>query len=451
VTSRYDAIVIGASVNGLAAAALLARAGAQVLLLESEFTPREAPGALYALDPALVDALDLARFGLRFKARDLPLTGIGDGAAPLKLGRNVRVTARDLAGASDADAKAWTPFHREMFALGRQLRRWWWHAHQGGRPEDMLDGKAREAFNRLAYTGADAFLAARFESDILRALLLFDAVAGGFSPSEPGSALALVWRGAQEMAGLQGAAALPACGSLTAALTRAGNGADLRMAAPVAAILVRDGEASGVALADGSEIQGRTVLSAISSLSTESLLGDPLQDAARTGEVQLVFRTRAMPPWPEPFADGRAIIADTASVYADAHEAARAGNLPRELPLECVAGQDELVVTARPVPVSPRVGWEALKPLLAAQIVKRINCRVPGFARAVSAVEFRLPRPQPRAGLAQLLAPPAARLKTRLPNLYLCGRDSEPVPSVSGRAGRMAAALAARALRGEAH
>jgi len=449
VTTHYDAIVIGASVNGLAAAALLARAGAQVLLLERELAPREAPGALYALDPALVDALDLTRFGLRFKARDLPLTGIGDGAPPLRLGRNAQATARGLAGASDA--KAWMPFHREMFALARRLRRWWWHAHQDGRPEDMLDGKAREMFNRLAYTGADAFLAARFESEILRALLLFDAVAGGFSPSEPGSALALVWRGAQEMAGLQGAAALPACGSLTAALTRAGNGADLRMTAPVANIPMRDGEARGVVLADGSEIAGRVVLSAISGLATESLLGDPLQEAARTGEVQLVLRTRAMPPLPEPFAGGRAVIADTPGLYADAYEAARAGNLPRDLPLECVAGCDELIVTARPVPVSPREGWEALKPLLAARVIKRINCRVPGFARAVTGVEFRLPGPHPRPGLAQLLAPPAARLKTRLPNLYLCGHDAEPVPSVSGRAGRMAAALAVRALNGAAH
>jgi hypothetical protein len=33
-----------------------------------------------------------------------------------------------------------------------------------------------------------------------------------------------------------------------------------------------------------------------------------------------------------------------------------------------------------------------------------------------------------------------------LPNLLLCGCDAEPVPCVSGRAGRMAALLAAKAL-----
>jgi phytoene dehydrogenase-like protein len=448
----YDAIVIGASVNGMAAAALLARAGAQVLLVERELSPTESPGALYALDPVLVTELGLTRKGLAYKTRDLPLVGLGEGAAPLVLGRNPHAAARALETLGEADAKAWPAFRREWFAQGRRLRRWWWHAHQGGRAEDTLpSARSREAFMRLAYTGADAYLAARFESEALRALLMFDAVAGGFSPSEPGSALALVWRGAQEMAGLQAAQALPACGSLIAALTRASRAADLRMAAPVTRILIKNGEATGVALEDGTEIKARMLLSAISTTATEKLLRAPHTELAQVGEAQLVLRTSGMPEFPMPFNTGRMIIADNAGVYADAYEAARAGNLPCELPLECVAAGDRLIVTARPVPAQPRGGWEALRPLLAARVVKAVNSHAPGFARAITGVEFRLPKAQPRAGLAHLLAPPAARLKSRWPNLLLCGRDAEPVPSVSGRAGRMAAALAARSLQEPMH
>lgn len=450
-TPRYDVIVIGASVNGLAAAALLAEAGAEVLLVEQEPMPPEPRGPLFALDPLLVERLKLTRRGLRFKARDLPVAGLAQGAPPLMLGRNVHSAARALTPLGEADAKAWAPFRRELFAEGRRLRRWWWHAHGGGKPEDMLGSrKARETFERLAYTGADAFLAARFDSEALRALLLFDAIGGGFSPSEPGSALTLVWRSAQEMAGLQGAVALPACGTLVAALTRAARGAHVRMAAPVAAIRARDGQASGVVLADGSQIEGRMVLSAIPAQATERLLGDAPQPAAKVGEAQLVFKLSQSPDLPMPFNFGRAIIAEAAAGFPDAHEAARDGRLPETLPLECVATDHQLIVTVRPVPVSPREGWEALKPLLAARVVRALSPHAPGFARSITGVSFRLPRSAPRPGLAQLLAPPASRLKTRLPNLLFCGCDAEPVPSISGRAGRMAAVLASQVLSGKA-
>jgi phytoene dehydrogenase-like protein len=448
--SRYDAIVIGASVNGLAAAALLADAGAQVLLVERSVMPPEPEGPLYALDPLVVDRLKLARRGLRFKARDLPLAGLAEGAAPLILGRNVHSAARALAALGEADAKAWIPFRRDLFAEGRRLRRWWWHAHGGGQPADMLGTrKARTNFERLAYSGADAFLRSRFESEALRALLLFDAVAGGFSPSEPGSTLALVWRCAQEMAGLQGAVALPACGTLVAALARAARGVHLRLASPVAAILERDGQAGGVTLADGSQIEGRMVLCAISTPATQRLLGDTPQHTARVGEAQLIFRLSQSPDLPMPFNFGRAVIADTTGGFVDAHEAARGGRLPDSLPLECVATDHQLIVTVRPVPITPREGWEALKPLLAARIVRTLAPHAPGFARHITGVTFRLPRMQPKPSLAQLLAPPAARLKTRLPNLLVCGRDAEPVPSISGRAGRMAAVLASQVLSGK--
>ena len=47
-----------------------------------------------------------------------------------------------------------------------------------------------------------------------------------------------------------------------------------------------------------------------------------------------------------------------------------------------------------------------------------------------------------RATLAHLLAPSAVRVKTRFAGLYLCGADAEPLACLSGRAARIAAALA---------
>ena len=70
---KYDALVIGASVGGLAAAAILAGAGKRVLLLEQQAAPPEPIGPVYALDPLLLSQLRLSARGLRFISRDLPL------------------------------------------------------------------------------------------------------------------------------------------------------------------------------------------------------------------------------------------------------------------------------------------------------------------------------------------------------------------------------------------
>src|SRR6185437_7230172 len=109
----------------------------------------------------------------------------------------------------------------------------------------------RGAFQRLCLTGADAYLGQRFETPALLAALLWDAGAGGFAVSEPGSALALVWRAAQEMAGRQSAVAVAYPGTLVAALRGAQAMAQFRREARVTQILTRAGGVSGVVLADG--------------------------------------------------------------------------------------------------------------------------------------------------------------------------------------------------------
>ncbi len=62
---------------------------------------------------------------------------------------------------------------------------------------------------------------------------------------------------------------------------------------------------------------------------------------------------------------------------------------------------------------------------------------MPGLADALTHVEIRL-KPQ-RTHLADLLAPPPSRLLTPVKGLLLAGEDAEPLPSISGRAGRLAA------------
>jgi len=435
---KYDALVIGASVGGLAAAAILSGAGKRVLLLERQAAPPEPIGPVHALDPELLSQLRLSARGLRFASRDLPLALPG-----IVLGRDSHAAVRALGVFSDHDAKAWTPFRRDLHALARQLRRWWWSALEQGTAEGVLERQAqRDYFARLSLTGADAFLAAHFQSDALIAAILFDASAGGFHVSEPGSALALVWRAAQEMAGLEGAAAMLVPGTLVWSLIKAAASADFRCCAQVTGIVTKAGAVAGVTLATGEAIEAPLVLSSLSGGATLALTVAP-PPSLRIGEVRLLITLRERIDFPAV----RLILAERPGIYVDAHEAAQAGRLPAEVPMEfAAAAQDKIAVTLRPVPTS--LGPED-RAHLAARAVQALSRRVPGAAALVSGVRFAASHPDVRANLAQLMAPSAVRVKTKFAGLYLCGADAEPLACLSGRAARIATTLALKSERAE--
>lgn len=125
-------VVIGGGSNGLTAAALLAKGGCRVTLLERRpalgglsageaFHPGFAsPGLLHdsaTLRPAVVRALDLEHFGLRF-APARPSLALERGGAGLMLGPDADSTALALEERSPADAKAF----REWRGLIERLR-----------------------------------------------------------------------------------------------------------------------------------------------------------------------------------------------------------------------------------------------------------------------------------------------------------------------------------------
>ena len=165
----------------------------------------------------------------------------------------------------------------------------------------------------------------RFETPSLLAALLWDAGAGGFSVSEPGSALALVWRAAQEMEGRQAATAVARPGTLVTALTRAQAMAQFRPRARVTQILTTAGGVTGVVLADGSQIEADHVISTLPRGRTLRLAGLP-ETEARIGEAQILLRLRpgfALPA----LSPARHILVSRPDAHADAHEAARAGRI----------------------------------------------------------------------------------------------------------------------------
>jgi phytoene dehydrogenase-like protein len=146
--------------------------------------------------------------------------------------------------------------------------------------------------------------------------------------------------------------------------------------------------------------------------------------------------------------EARAVLALAPEDYADAHEAARAGRLPSPLPLSLVAEDPRTLLLSVPLaPLAPPGGWTGLQAPLAAAAVRALRRHLPGLGSALTGVVVTPPRPRERAGLAQLLAPALVRAGTPVERLYLCGEEVEPVPCISGRAGRFAACFASRALQ----
>lgn len=411
----HDAIVIGGGIGGLVASAYLRQTGANVVLLEADETLGGACRralALYALDPRVVKELALTRRGLKFTQRDLPLVALRQDGRHLVLARDPHEASRAVTAHSPADAAAYKQYHSEVFALARALRPWWW------------DGTAvpERIPARFKAMSAQAYLADHFETEALKSALAFDVT----EPLAPGSALALVWRAAQEMCGLQGAVAMPDGGGTALADTLIAEvhemGVEFRTKARVNALVLDGGAVAGATLDSGETIFAPAVLS---SLSRRATLLD-LAPAASAGFAETRRLTRTAPVDHETFVT---LTLNAAPMLGGTSlpQAARFVIAEGEPVLEAIAaagspGQHTLWVRAKGRPTLDAViaQLERFAPLLRGRIVG----------------SDILTRDLPRS---RLVEPAQARIATPIEGLFLCGGDAEPVEALSGRAGRLAA------------
>jgi len=496
------AVVIGAGIGGLVAAAYLARGGAKVTVLEARnavggsaetamlgesFRVPMAAHAFHALDKRMMRELKLHRHGLKFAERDMPLVALRPGGNHLVLARDVFAARGAIKTQAPADADAYVKYRRELFGFARALRPLWFGetaAEADGADPIRSAARASELsatderrLQTFARTSAIAHLDRWFENDALKGALSFDACLEGASPQEAGTALMLAWRAAQEMGGLQGATAQfrGGPGAFAEALAKAAQeaGAEIRTGARVAAIVAENKQPAGVTLASGEVVRGAIVLSSLGRAQTLDLLPPEavgLGAAARaphstvgSGKVMLGLNgplpVAGLPSGAE---RGRLIVAERPESAAEAKGAALAGTIPAELVLEVTIpsnadnsaapiGQHVASVLVPFLPVEIAGGWDGQRGNLLKRVVATLEGYAPGLKERIVESEVLTPADlaarygNPAAEPAQVprvLAAHAARVRTPMRGLYLCGGEAEPANAVSGTAGRVAATLA---------
>jgi phytoene dehydrogenase-like protein len=294
--NETDVVIIGAGHNGLTCAAYLAMAGLRVKVVDrrkvvggAAVTEEFHPGfrnsvAAYTVslfNPKIISDLKLAEQGLRIVERRVQNFLPAPDGSYLLTGEGR--TQQSVARLSARDAARIDGFSRELEAIADVLRQFVLRA-----PPNIVEGfgigSMRELFNALGTANAlrklsleqqrsllDLFtrsagemLDERFESDLVKALFGFDAIVGNYaSPYAPGTAYVLLHHAFGEVNGKKRAwgHAIGGMGAISEAMARAAasHGAEIETDAPVREVLVEQGCARGVVLADGRAVRAGAV------------------------------------------------------------------------------------------------------------------------------------------------------------------------------------------------
>src|SRR3989454_2678490 len=293
--SKYDAIIIGAGHNALVTAAYLARAGRKVLILERRgvvggcvVTEELWPGfkvstASYVnslFRPEIIRDLELKRHGFAMLPRNpSSFTPLPDGRY-LLMGPDKEMTRREVSKFSKRDAERLPEFEAMLERVAAFLEPMLLQTPPN--PWSVAPGnlirlaKTAWSFRKL---GADAKQATEiltgaanpildrwFDSEEVKTTISTDAIIGAFAtPSMPGTAYVLFHHVMGECDGVRGVwgYVCGGMGALSSAIASAAKerGAEIMVNAPVSRILVREGRATGVSLANGDEYQADQVVS----------------------------------------------------------------------------------------------------------------------------------------------------------------------------------------------
>lgn len=442
---RYDSIVIGAGHNGLVCAAILARGGHKVLLLEAapapgglagtrEFHPGFRSSVAHSIGhfpDAVARELNLGAHGYDPWHTRLALIGLGESNQHVTLGTDA------VAGVSDADTQAYRDYMRQMATYADALQPFWlktmprigpgnagdlltlaqlaWSLRSLGR-KDMAE------FLRIASLPARDLVEERFVSELLRASLCWDGLIGSrMAPRSPNSAvLMLLYRMAESNRGMH---AIPAGGvaGLIAALVKSavGHGVEIRCGTPVREIRVaaaRHGPAAtGVTTMDGEQIAAKQVVSATDPQRTFiELVGVRHLDIGFTNRIRrlrsdgLVGKLHLALDGLPTFSGlatplGRLLIAPNMDAIEFAYDDSKYGRSSADPVLEIVlpsiadpslapSGKHVLSAHVMYIPRHRKGGWNNdARHAVAERCIERIARYAPGIRQQIEHVEFLTP------------------------------------------------------------
>src|ERR1051326_5071911 len=516
--NSYDAVVIGGGHNGLVAAAYLARAGLKVVVLErrhvlggAAVTEEVFPGFRFSvasyvvslLRPEIIRELDLPRHGLEILPLDGTFTPMPDGDYLWRVNDHAR-TRREIARHSKLDAEAYDEYGKAMVEMGRFVK-----PIMAMTPPDptslnvkgLLDllflGRRfqklspEDKYNQVQLMTMSAvdFLDQWFETDVLKATMSASGIIGTFlGVRSPGTAYVLLHHYMGEIDGAfrSWGLARGGTGAISNSIAEAAReaGAEVRTESPIEKIVVKQGRATGVVLANGDEITARVVSSSVDPRLTfrkrvgaGHLPGEFVEDISRykfrgsSGKVN--FALDGLPDFkslPGAGAHLRGAISISPSVeYMErAYDDAKYGRFSRRPYIDMVIpsltdpsvappGKHVMSCFVQYAPYNLKEGnWDEKRDAFGDTVIDTIAEHAPNIRDLIRDRQVLTPLDlerefglsegnifQGELTLEQLFflrpAPGWAQYRTPIKNLYMCGSATHPGGSIMGAPGRNAA------------
>ena len=516
---HYDVAIIGGGHNGLVAANYLARAGCTVIVLEARYQVGGAcvseeliPGATFSscafvqglFRDEIVRELELKQHGLEMYAPDVQGFALFDDGSHLFLWKELDKTLRELERHSKRDAKKFVEFGTRYRRFGEMVHPWLmrppprrsevFRTFEESGAEDLLDEFVLASTNDL--------LGRYFESPHIRGFLTFYGMVSIYGgPSTPGMSYVYGHHAAGEFEGelSRWAFVKGGMGGLTRSLARAAeaHGVTIRTDAEVDRIRIRGGEASGVVLASGEQIEAHVVLS--NADPKRSLLGmiEPgLLDMSFRRSLERIDTRGSMArvhllvdelPHYVGFADaepgpqhrGHQMLGASVESFEKAFEAQRNGEIPDDFVVEVITqsvtdptlappGQHTMTIGVQHTPFELAKGdWDSTREEWGDKVIEVLSRYAPNIKDHILGRVVITPLDLEREynitqgnifhiamTLPQLYSsrplPELSHYRTPVPGYYLCGAGMHPGGGVMGAAGHNAAHVVLGDLAGDA-
>jgi phytoene dehydrogenase-like protein len=517
---QRDVVIIGGGHNGLVTAFYLAKAGYKPLVLERRPQPGGAAiteefhpgfrGPILAhsagpLRPDIVRDMRLEQHGLKMLTPEVAVTSFTPDGRSLILYNDARKAAEEIAKFSQKDAARYPDFQASLAKMGKVIgealalaapnidnpsRGDLWGMLQTGRSIRKLGKKDVYRLLRWGPAAVADVVAEYFETELLRATIAARGIFGTFlGPWSAGSTLVMLIRAAGDPhpAGSSHFAE-GGIGSVTQAMAAAATqaGAEIRSAAEVIEVRVKDGVATSVVLSTGEEINAKAIISNADPKRTLLKLVDPthlspdfvmkLQHYRMPGTVAKVnLALSGLPKFTglngssdTAALSGRIHIGPEIDYLERAFDESKYGNFSKQPYLEVAipsltdpslapSGQHVMSIYMQYAPFKLKgTDWETQRKALGQTVVQTLSQYAPNLPELILTHQIITPQDLEETygltgghifhgelSLDQFFTMRPlldwARYRTPIQNLYLCGSATHPGAGLTGGSGANAA------------